>query len=561
MLELSNLSLSLDTDFSLHSEELKDLASQALNVPKSDLVRVVLLKRSVDARKKKNVHFIATLGLELQSSATEQELLSRGVEAPLNLKKHKNYVPLQIPQHNAGDAQETRPVVVGMGPAGLFAALYLAKAGKRPLVIEQGKAVEQRLADVEAFNQGANLNLSSNIQFGEGGAGTFSDGKLTTNTKNPYTAHVLRWFVEAGAPEEIMWQAKPHIGTDRLVEVVRAIRQEIIALGGEVRFETQLVGMRFDEGKLCNIELESTQAVSAGASPKREKLAANELILAAGHSARDTFSLLHEKGLPLEQKPFSVGVRIEHTQEEINRAQYGEAADHPALDAADYKLAVHLDSGRSVYTFCMCPGGEVVCAASEAETVVVNGMSRFARDAQNANAAVLVSVDPKDFASEHPLAGVDFQREIESSAFHEAIAAGGAAYQAPAQRVGSFLSGSSARKGNDKGPRPSYARGVVYCDLHACLPAFVTEALKEAFPLFDRKLKGFANPNAVLTGVETRSSSPVRICRKDNFQSELVSGVESGFYPCGEGAGYAGGIMSAAVDGLRVAEYITASHS
>jgi len=538
VIEIRNLALPLSAGAPSNESALRRAAAQRLGVDGGRIASLRLLKRSVDARRKSNVHFVVSLGVTLHDAIDEGE-----VDVVRRVGDDDVFIAATVPLSPVASlavAPRVRPVVVGTGPAGLFAALVLARAGARPLVLERGASVGARVRAVSTFIRDGVLDPDSNIQFGEGGAGTFSDGKLTTNTHDPRCRSVLATLVGAGAPEEILWQAKPHIGTDHLTGAVRRLREEIESLGGEVLFGTRLSDLILDSD-------DNLRGVVTQSDRGREEFAAEALILATGHSARDTFEVLHLRGARLVQKPFSVGVRIEHDQLMVDRAQYGSAAGHPALGAAEYKLSCHLPSGRGVYTFCMCPGGFVVAATSEAGGVVTNGMSRFAREGANANAAFLVSVVPSDFQDDHPLAGVRFQRRWEHAAFE----LGGRDFRAPAQLMGDFLQGVASSAAGDV--EPTYPLGVEYVDLALCLPDFVVSSLREAAPILGRRMRGFATKDALLTGVETRSSSPVRVVRDDALQSNL-----RGVYPCGEGAGYAGGIMSAAVDGMRCAEAVLA---
>ncbi len=531
MIRISNLKVPLGYDM----KTLYRLAESKLNL-RGGIDSVRIAKKSVDARDKCDVHFVMALDVTLHGD--EQRLINhppRGVQLAA-VKPYSAHPPRQ------GAAFARRPLVVGLGPAGLFAAWELARSGAQPLVIERGQDVDKRKRSVDAFWGGGAFNPRSNVQFGEGGAGAFSDGKLTTGVNDPRCERVLHTLYECGAPEEILYLGKPHIGTDRLPGVVKTLREKIIELGGEVRFETRLADLVIDQGRVIGAVLEN-------ADGQHETVETDGVILAVGHSARDTFESLHALGIPMIRKPFSIGARIEHSQSLINRSQYGASAAHPALGAADYKLSARLPNGRSAYTFCMCPGGFVVAAASETGGVVTNGMSAFARDGQNANSALLIGIEPDDFGGEDPLAGVRFQRHWEELAFE----AGGGNYRAPAQRVGDFLRAVPSKSCGDV--EPTYRPGVTYTDLAHCLPGFVVASMRLGLVQMERRLSGFSAPGALLTGVETRSSSPLRISRDESCQSAI-----RGLYPCGEGAGYAGGILSAAVDGLRCAEALLDAH-
>ena len=523
MLRIQNIALPLDGGI----PQLKKKAARILGLRPEAVIGLTLARQSIDARKKSDVHYVCTVDV---SVTDEEKVMARCRDRRVSLHQDTPYVFPPVRR-----SSPLPPVVVGMGPAGLFAALFLARNGLAPIVLERGRPVEERTADVERFWSTGLLDPASNVQFGEGGAGTFSDGKLNTGTHDPRIATVFRELAAAGAPADILYQHKPHIGTDVLREVVRHIRLELIRLGCDVRFCHKLAGLTLRDGAVEGLTVEGPQGAY--------ELPCDALVLSPGHSARDTFRMLHEAGVPMEQKAFAIGVRIEHPQSAVSLAQFGPAWEK--LPAADYKLSCHLPNGRSAFTFCVCPGGEVVAAASEEGRLVTNGMSRRARDGKNINGGFLVGVNPADFGSDHPLAGVEYQRRWEEAAFR----LGGGGYLAPAQTVGDFLSGRpSVRLG---AVEPTYRPGVTPTELDRCLPGYVTDTLRGALPVFDQKLRGFAAPDSLLTGVETRSSSPIRILRGADFQSAV-----RGLYPCGEGAGYAGGITSAAVDGIRVAEAV-----
>lgn len=520
MIIIRNIKMPLDTDFG----DLKAVISKKFNI-NSRSVR--LFKKAVDARHKDAVCFNCAFLVETENDTA---VLKRLKKYDADKYTEKQYI------FPTATKKSSRPVVVGFGPCGMFAALSLSKAGLCPVVLERGRDVDRRMLDVESFFKTNELNEQSNIQFGEGGAGTFSDGKLNTGIKDPRIAVVLKTFADHGAGEKILYDSKPHIGTDVLVNVVKSIRQEIIALGGEVLFGHKLTDITTKNGRVSGVKVECNEGV--------KDISCEHLILAIGHSARDTFEMLKSNNIEMQPKPFAVGARIEHLQSVVNRSQYGSFAEHPALGAADYRLADHLANGRGVFTFCMCPGGEVVNASSEKGRIAVNGMSYNARNGKNANSAVLVGVETTDYFKADVLDGMYFQREIEEKAY--TVGKG----LPVSENLGSFLGNGTS----NSSVTPTVKTGVTFGKIDDVLPRFVTDSLKEGIVLFDRKLKGFADPSAVLTAPETRSSSPVKIVRNEQGEGSI-----SGLFPCGEGAGYAGGITSAAVDGLKVVEKVIES--
>lgn len=549
------------TDIRLPLNHLDDAIEQAilqkLEINKSELVDFTVFKRGYDARKKNNILLIYTLDINSTKDEMLLELFKKDAQVKLTPDMEYKFVA------QAPETLKQRPVVIGMGPCGLFVGLVLAQMGFKPIVLERGKEVRERTKDTFGFWRKKILNTESNVQFGEGGAGTFSDGKLYSQVKDPkhYSRKVLHEFVDAGAPEEILFVSKPHIGTFKLVTMVEKMRAKIFELGGEVRFGERVKQIHFenDETIVFDDALAdfSAKQVTGLTLASGEHIETRHIALAIGHSARDTFKMLYEEGVYIKAKPFSVGFRIEHEQSVIDEARFGQNAGNKILGAADYKLVHHCSNGRSVYSFCMCPGGTVVAAASEEGRLVTNGMSQYSRHERNANSAIVVGIEPNDFTQgkfaskdDSVLAGIEFQRRLEEQAFHM----GGATYDAPVQLVGDFLAG---RKSGEHGSvTPSYKPGVTYCDLSEALPDYAVAAIREALPAFERKINGFSMNEATLTAVETRTSSPIQITRdKQTFQSLNAKGL----YPAGEGAGYAGGILSAGIDGIKVAEAMALS--
>ncbi|OLF35411.1 hypothetical protein BTW00_08880 [Psychrobacter sp. C 20.9] len=518
-------------------EDLTTAITTKLKISAEQMASFVMFKRGYDARNKRNIQLIYTLDIILTDSDLANDLLVQ-FESDNHVKptpdtsyKYVGEAPKELTE---------RPVVIGFGPCGLLAGLTLAQMGFKPIIIERGNEVRQRTKDTFGFWRQRKLNTESNVQFGEGGAGTFSDGKLYSQVKDPnhYGRKVMTEFVKAGAPEEILFVSKPHIGTYKLVSMVEKMRAQIIELGGEIRFATRVDDLHITDSKITGVTLNNG-----------ETLKTNHVILAVGHSARDTFEMIHDKGVYVEAKPFSIGFRIEHKQSTIDKARFGDNAGNEILGAADYKLVHHCKNGRSVYSFCMCPGGTVVAAASEEGRVVTNGMSQYSRNERNANSAIVVGIDPERDYPNHPLAGIDLQRQLETLAFE----LGGKDYSAPAQTIGDFLKGKPNSELGDV--KPSYTPGITLTDLSKALPDFAVDAIREAIPAFNKKIQGFSSDDGLLTGVETRTSSPISIKRNKDFQSINTKGL----FPAGEGAGYAGGILSAGIDGIKVAEAVAKS--
>ena len=530
MLRLTEIKLPIEHD----EKALVNAILRRLGLRAEQLLRHAIYRRGVDARRPGPISFIYTIDVELKDE----------VGVVKGLKNKKNIAPSPDTNYHfvakAPANLKSRPVVIGTGPCGIFAGLTLAQMGFRPIILERGKIVRERTKDTFGLWRGGKLDPESNVQFGEGGAGTFSDGKLYSQIKDPkfHGRKVIQEFIKAGAPPEILYVSKPHIGTFKLVGIVEQMRATIESLGGEFRFQSKVSDIEIDAGQVRGVILQNG-----------ERIATDHVVLAVGHSARDTFEMLHARGVFIEPKPFSIGVRIEHPQSMVDRCRLREAAGHPLLGAADYKLVHHCKNERSVYSFCMCPGGTVVAATSEIGRVVTNGMSQYSRNERNANAGLVVGVTPEIDYPDGPLAGIAFQRHWESKAFE----AGGSNYEAPGQLVGDFLAGRPSTSFGEI--HPSYTPGVKPTDLRLCLPAFVIAAMREAIPAMDKQMRGFARPDAVLTGVETRTSSPIRITRDESYQSMNTKGL----FPAGEGAGYAGGILSAGVDGIKVAEAVALS--